>query len=121
MSSTMNKLIANAETSIPDEGLEFIEKLNLKNSYMKQSATNKLGDLLTKSNIEFKKSIKSALEEFENEQKILAKKLCDLLSNPDALLDDSASTCTKDTCQENKSFLTSLHFVVASLLTIGKY
>lgn len=140
----MNKLISKynqqgnssktLESSIPSEGLEYIEKLNLKNTNMKQLATNQLGTLLAKSNAEIQSSIKKVLDEFYDEQKIFESKLADLFSKPEALVDASADkdiyqqqqTCSEDSCQtekrnpENKKFLTSFHFIVASLFSIGK-
>lgn len=137
----MNKLISKynqqdnssktLENSIPSEGLEYIEKLNLKNSNMKQLATNQLGVLLIKSNAEVQSSIKKALDEFYDEQKIFESKLADLFSKPEALMDhidqqQQQQTCSEDSCQTekrspgNKKFLTSFHFIVASLFSIGK-
>lgn len=120
------------ENSIPLEGLEYVENLNLKNSNTKQMAIDKLGALLAKSNAEFQTNIKRALDDFYNDQQIFESKLADLFSKPEAHIDASASsgvdqqqqTCSDDTChkakrrQENK-FLTSFHFIVASLFSIG--
>lgn len=132
----MNKLISKYnQPQNSSEGLEYIEKLNLKSSNMKQLATNQLSSLLAKSSAEVQSNLKGALEEFYNDQKIFESKLADLFSKPEAFLESTVSTdvdqqeqqqtCSDDTCQkekrnpENKKFLTSFHFIVASLFSIG--
>lgn len=114
---------------IISETLELLGKLNLKNTNLKKTAGNHLAEFVVKSKGAFQQDVKSIIDKYNNEQKLFEKRLYELLNRNEASLvpehvsNDEHETCMDDECQlkriENKKFLQSFHFIMASLTTIG--